>query len=111
MIISQPRTEHSVYFKEIAEDFCESVKNEPVLIDAIDSILTGYYKVPKHIAKEKLRPMILQDKRIVKKVVAIEGKKKSDCLKAKQWIYHIEADENVMLDRILEVYEEYWSDS
>ena len=55
--------------------------------------------------------MILQDKRIVRKVVAIEGKKKNDCLKAKQWIYHIEADENVMLDRILEVYEEYRSDS
>jgi hypothetical protein len=55
--------------------------------------------------------MILQDKRIVRKVVAIEGKKKSDCLKAKEWIYHIEADENVMLDRILEVYEEYRSDS
>ena len=110
MTISQPRTEHSVYLEEIAEDFCESVKNEPVLIDAIDRILTGYYKVPKHIAKEKLRPMILQDKRIVKKVVAIEGKKKSDCLKAKQWLYHIEADENLMLDRILEVYEEYWSD-
>ncbi|CAN5348816.1 hypothetical protein BH18THE2_BH18THE2_10480 [soil metagenome] len=111
MTISQPRTEHSVYLKEIAEDFCESVKNEHVLIDAIDRILTDYYKVPKHIAKEKLRPMILQDNRIVKKVVAIEGKKKSDCLKAKQWIYHIEADENVMLDRILEVYEEYRSDS
>jgi len=111
MKISRPRTEHSVYLNDIAEDFCESVKNEPVLIDAIDRILTGYYKVSKHIAKEKLRPMILQDKRIVRKVVAIEGKKKSDCLKAKQWIYHIEADENVMLDRILEVYEEYRSDS
>lgn len=89
----------------------KSIKNEPVLIGAIDRILTGYYKVPKHIAKDKLRPIILQDKRIVKKVVALEGKKKSDCLKAKQWIYHIEADENVMLDRILEVYEEYRSDS
>jgi hypothetical protein len=111
MTISQPRTEHSVYLNDIAEDFCESIKNEPVLIDAIDRILTGDYKVPKHTAKEKLRPMILQDKRIVRKVVAIEGKNKSDCLKAKQWIYHIEADENVMLDRILEVYEEYRSDS
>lgn len=111
MTTSQPSTEHSVYLNDIAEDFFESVKNEPVLVDAIDRILTGYYKVPKRIAKEKLRPMILQDKRIVTKVVAIEGKKKSDCLKAKQWIYHIEADENLMLDRILEVYEEYRSDS
>ena len=111
MTTTQPRTEHSVYLNDIAEDFCESLKNEPVLLDAIDRILTGYYKVPKHIAKEKLRPMILQDKRIVKKVVAIEGKKKRDCLMAKQWIYHIDADENVMLDRILEVYEEYRSDS
>jgi hypothetical protein len=71
MTISQPRTGYSVYLNDIAEDFCENIKNEPVLVDAIDRILTGYYKVPKHTAKEKLRPMILQDKRIVRKVVAI----------------------------------------
>jgi hypothetical protein len=52
MTINQPRTEHSVYLNDIAEDFGESIKNEPVLIDVIDRILTGYYKVPKHTAKE-----------------------------------------------------------
>lgn len=100
---------YPLYLKEVIEDFFESIKNEPVLIDAIDKILTGYYKVPKQIAKEELRSLILQDKRIVKKVVAMEGKKKRDYLQAKQWIFHIEADENVMLNRILDVYEQYRS--
>jgi hypothetical protein len=40
MTTSQPSTEHSVYLNDIAEDFFESVKNEPVLVDAIDRILT-----------------------------------------------------------------------
>jgi hypothetical protein len=52
MTTSHPSTEHSVYLNDIAEDFFESLKNEPVLVDAIDRILTGYYKVPKHIAKK-----------------------------------------------------------
>ena len=104
---SQLNSDSSLYLKDIAEDFCESIKNEPVLVDAIERILTGYYKVPKQIAKEKLRPLILQDKRIVRKVVALEGKGETKCLRARQWIYHIEADENVMLDRILELYEQY----
>src|ERR687896_2452404 len=103
----QTNREYSVYLKDIADDFCESIKIEPVLLDAIERIMTGYYKVSEQIAKEKLRPLILQDKRIVTKVVALEGKGETKCLRARQWIYHIEADENVMLDRILELYEQY----
>src|SRR5215218_4964690 len=106
----QTNRENSVYLKDIADDFCESIKIEPVLLDAIERIMTGYYKVSKQIAKEKLRPLILQDKRIVRKVVALEGKKRSGCLHARQWIYHIEADENIMLDQILELHEQYQSD-
>lgn len=106
---SQLNSDNSLYLKDIAEDFCESIKNEPVLVDAIERILTGYYKVPKQIAKEKLAPLILQDKRIVRKVVALEGRKRSGCLHARQWIYHIEADENMMLDQILELHEQYQS--
>ena len=34
----------SVFLKEIANDFCESVKNGPVLIDPIESIMTGTIK-------------------------------------------------------------------
>ena len=107
MAKSQTNRNNSLFLKEIADDFCESIKNEPVLLDAIERIMTGYYKVPVQIAKEKLRPLILQDKRIVRKVVALEGKGETKCLRARQWIYHIEADENVMLDRILELYEQY----
>jgi hypothetical protein len=103
-------SDNSLYLKDIAEDFCESIKHEPVLVDAIERILTGYYKVPKQIAKEKLAPLILQDKRIVRKIVALEGRKRSGCLHARQWIYHIEADENMMLDQILELHEQYQSD-
>jgi hypothetical protein len=107
MAKGQMNPNYSLFLKEIADDFCESIKNEPVLLDAIERIMTGYYKVPVQIAKEKLRPLILQDKRIVKKVVALEGKGETKCLLARQWIYHIEADQNVMLDRILELYEQY----
>jgi hypothetical protein len=103
-------SESSLYLKDIVEDFCESIKHEPVLLDAIERILTGYYKVSKQIAKEKLVPLILQDKRIVRKVVALEGRKRNGCLYARQWIYHIEADEDVMLDQILELHEQYQSD-
>jgi hypothetical protein len=103
-------SENSVYLKDIADDFCESVKSEPVLLDAVERIMTGYYKVSKQIAKEKLRPLILQDKRIVRKVIALEGREESNCLHARQWIYHVEADENVMLDRILELHEQYRSE-
>jgi hypothetical protein len=109
MVLDYSKNKHRVYLKDIAEDFFDNIKNEPVLVDAIDKILTGYYKIPKQIAKEELKPLILQDNRIVKKVVAIEGKKKKDYLQAKEWIFHIEADENIMLDRIMEVYEEYRS--
>jgi hypothetical protein len=103
-------SESPLYLKDIAEDFCESLKNEPVLLDAIERIFTGYYKVPKQTAKEKLVPLVLQDKRIIRKVVALEGRKRNECLRARQWIYHIEADENTMLDQILEMYEQYRSD-
>ena len=109
MKLGQSNSDSSLYLRDIAEDFCESIKNEPVLVDAIERIFTGYYKVSKKIAKEKLVPLILQDKRIVRKVVALESRKRSGCLHARQWIYHIEADENVMLDRILELHEQYQS--
>src|ERR671911_1948346 len=108
---SQLNSDNSLYLKDIAEDFCESIKNEPVLVDAIERILTGYYKVSKQIAKEKLVPLILQDKRIVRKVVALEGRGESNYLHARHWIYHVEADEDVMLDRILELHEQYRSES
>jgi hypothetical protein len=107
----QTNSENSVYLKDIAEDFCESIKIEPVLLDAIERIMTGYYKVSKQIAKEKLRPLILQDKRIVTKVVALEGRGESNYLHARHWIYHVEADDDVMLDRILELHEQYRSES
>jgi hypothetical protein len=97
----------SLFLKEIADDFCENVKNEPVLIDAIESIMTGYYKVSRQIAKERLRPMILQDKRIVSKVVALEGKNETRFLHARQWVYNAEADDDLMLSRILELHEQF----
>jgi len=111
MAKGQMKGNNSLFLKEIADDFCESIKNEPVLLDAIERIMTGYYKVPEQVAREKLKPLILQDKRIVRKVVALEGKEETKCLRARQWIYHIEADDNLMLDRILEVYEQYQSKS
>jgi hypothetical protein len=95
------------YLKDVVADFFENLKEEPVLINALDKILTGYYNVPKEITKKELIPMILKDNRIVKKIIAIEGKKKKDYLIAKEWIFHIDADENTMLDRITDLYEEY----
>jgi transcription elongation factor GreA-like protein len=62
---SQLNSDSSLYLKDIAEDFCESIKHEPVLLDAIERILTGYYKVSKQIAKEKLVPLILQEEKWV----------------------------------------------
>jgi hypothetical protein len=32
-------------------------------------------------------------------------------LLAKEWIFHIEANENIMLDRIIDLYDEYRSKS
>lgn len=46
MAKSQMNRNYSLFLKEIADDFCESIKNEPVLLDAIERIMTGYYKVP-----------------------------------------------------------------
>jgi hypothetical protein len=107
----ESRSNKYAYLKDVLEDFFENIKNEPVLTDALEKILTGYYKVPKQIAREELRPLILEDNRIVKKIVAIEGKKKKEYLLAKEWIFHIEADENTMLDRIIDLYDEYRSKS
>jgi hypothetical protein len=106
----QLNRESSLYLKDIVEDFCESLKNEPVLLDAIERIFTGYYKISKQIAKERLVPLVLQDKRLIRKVVALEGRKRNGCLLATQWIYHIEADENAMLDQILETHQQYRSE-
>jgi len=44
-------------------------------------------------------------------VVALEGRGESNYLHARHWIYHVEADEDVMLDRILELHEQYRSES